>query len=90
MRPVRMPLRSTMRTCERASPVLSSTVFHSPTGVVTFAATLTNGSNDDPNEVLLSARVLFCDPQPDRGPHDPRCAGRADGQPVVLSWDPKR
>ncbi len=57
---------------------------------VTFAATLADGSYGDASKVILSARVLFCDPQPDEGPAKPPCTGAPDQDPVVLSWDPTR
>jgi hypothetical protein len=58
---------------------------------VTFAAYLTNGSNGDPNQALLTARVRFCDPQPDGGhAAEPECNGQSGQEPVILSWDPTR
>lgn len=51
MRPVSTPSRSTMRTCERASPVLSPTVFQRPTGEAA------NPAAESPEENMARGRI---------------------------------
>ncbi len=55
--------------------------------LVTFAAFLVGDTSGVP---LLTARVRFCDEQPEDGPPVPGCDGTAGQPPQVLSWQPTK